>query len=308
MGGEAAGESSFCSTRSPPPMHSTSPPDLDENVVKALAAAATPLSSSLIHKALPVGGRPALKALKPVLERLAVEGRIVKAGPRTDKFIPAPAEQWAQRTVLAALARGPQTDAKLKSALTAAFDKLRPAALQSLIAAGTVFRHPPKTKAGKPSYALQPADPVPYLDKALQKLIAGTVALGFANDVVRAAIVRHLGGAAPVVATQGTPTVPHDAGGDAEHPVIAEMLRLDPRTAGGASIPLARLRHALRTALADGAAFDAAVLALARSGRVELQSHAWPARLSDAERAELIANGQGGWFETIALRIGAQTS
>src|SRR5215469_15256297 len=68
-----------------------------------------------------------------------------------------------------------------------------PRALQSLLAelveTGKAYRHPTRTKAGKPVYALHPADPAEFLANDLDKLIAAVAAKGFAaNDVRRAAV------------------------------------------------------------------------------------------------------------------------
>ncbi len=79
------------------------------------------------------------------------------------------------------------------------------------------------------------------------------------------------------------------------------MSRIEPRINEGAAVGLVRLREAL-AADYDKPGFDAAILALARSGVVELQSHAWPARLTAEERSLLIDNGHGGWFDSAALQ------
>jgi hypothetical protein len=36
---------------------------------------------------------------------------------------------------------------------------------------------------------------------------------------------------------------------------------------------------------------------------VQLQSHAWPGRLSDSEKNALIPNGRGSFFDAIGLRL-----
>ena len=67
------------------------------------------------------------------------------------------------------------------------------------------------------------------------------------------------------------------------------------------AVSIARLRETL-SGRYDKGSFDAAMLSLLKRGILELQSHAWPARLTSEEQRELIDNGQGGWFDSAALR------
>ena len=50
------------------------------------------------------------------------------------------------------------------------------------------------------------------------------------------------------------------------------------------------------------AAFDQAVLSLYRDGRVYLDRHDHPLRLSDAERRDLVFDGEGNYYVGITLR------
>ena len=68
----------------------------------------------------------------------------------------------------------------------------------------------------------------------------------------------------------------------------------------GALIDLADLR---RAAGLPKTTFDKAVLALARSGRIQIQSHSLPASLTAAEREELIPNGRGSYFLAAGIRL-----
>lgn len=264
--------------------------DVAVNIVKVLTAATTPLASTAILKALPVGGRPKPKALSTLLTELVDQGRIVRGGSSTAKFISAPADAWAQRALLAALTQGARTESKLKSALPGGFDRLLPAALRSLTETGKAHRHPPLKKGGLPAYALQPADPADYLAKDLEKLIAAVAAKGFTLAQVRGGARRLLGDSAD------------EAGIAREDPVLAALRRIDPRTDQGAAVSVPRLREALIAELPRKGDFDAAILALADRGILELQTHAWPARLNERERELLVENGRGGWFDQVSLR------
>jgi hypothetical protein len=145
---------------------------------------------------------------------------------------------------------------------------------------------------------LRAADLLASVGPELDRLVAGFAARGLSVQSVQAAMRRHLGAApeqpAPPEALRAPGTVAADA-------VIAAMHRLEPRVNEGAAVAIARLREAL-TPLCDKASFDAALLTLLERGLVELQSHAWPARLTAEDKALLIDNGQGGWFDSAALR------
>jgi hypothetical protein len=147
--------------------------------------------------------------------------------------------------------------------------------------------------------ALRSTDLLASVGPELDRLVAGFAARGLSVESVQAAMRRHLGAAAPQQpappeASRAPGTAPADA-------VIAAMHRLEPRVNEGAAVAIARLREAL-TPLCDKASFDAALLTLLERGLVELQSHAWPARLTAEDKALLIDNGQGGWFDSAALR------
>jgi hypothetical protein len=169
--------------------------------------------------------------------------------------------------------------------------------LQLMVNDGSVVHVTGKTDA----YAmpLPTADPLALLSSQLDQLIAGFVARGQPREAVAAAARRHLGVRDPA---QPPPTVSSSgaSGGLPAETLIAAMHRLEPRVNEGAAVSIARLREAL-TPGCDKTTFDAALLALLARGVVELQSHAWPARLTAEEKSLLIDNRQGGWFDSAAL-------
>lgn len=270
------------------------PSEVALNVIKVLSLATTPLGAAAIAKALPVGGRPTPKALQPLLAQLVADGQLLCTSDSPTRYISAPPEAWAQRVVLAALSKAPQPESRLKTALTRFFERLLPTALTALTETGKAYLHPARSKAGKPVYALRPADPAEFLANDLDKLIAAVAAKGFAADDVRRAAVRLLTGEP----SAKRDTRPHDA----EARVLDGLYRLDPRSDLGAAVPVAHLREALRETLPAKAEFDSALLTLAKRGVLELQSHAWPARLTEDERERLVDNGHGGWFDSVSLR------
>ena len=254
--------------------------DLQANILKVLSAGGSPLSSSKIAKALPVGGRPSPAVLQALLVQLAEQGVLARTPGKTDKFVASPVESWAR---------------------------------------------------GKPADGVTQPDPLPHLEKALDALLAAVEAKGFPAAAVRAAALRHLGAGPPgkaataparVPATTAPataapapsspsplspaplstpPPVPAAAGGLSPDAIIAAMGLAEPRVQDGAAVSIARLREMLG-ARQDKKSFDDAVLTLAKRGVLELQSHAWPARLTVEQQQQLIDNGRGGWYDSAALQ------
>jgi hypothetical protein len=284
--------------------------DLQANILKVLSAGGPPLTPPKIARALPVGGRPPLKLLRSLLAQMAAAGRLERLPGKTDRYIAAPAEAWARSTLLEMLRFGPQTGAKLEKSLTVHHAHLATDLLAALIDSGQVFRHPAPSKAGKSAFALTPPDPLPYLAGALDRLQRAVEEKGFAPAAVRAAVLRHLGASEFTSAARGagdadakaTPKpAPKNAAGLSPETVVEAMGRVEPRVNDGAAVPIARLRDMLG-AQHDKKSFDEAMLLLAARGIIELQSHAWPARLTAEQQKLLIDDGHGGWFDSAALQ------
>lgn len=273
-------------------------PELEANIVKVMTATHRPMAAAGILKALPVGGRPKLKVLKEWLARMERDGAVASVPRQSDKYVNGSVAGWVPHAVMAELASGPQTKPKLLKLVTVSHAGLLDETLASLVGSGTVHLHPPLTKAGKPAYGLGAPDPIAYVAKDIEKLLKTAVSKGFSVAAVRQALRRYFsdGGAQGTTAT--APEVSSAISPDA---VVAAMRRLEPRIDHGAAVPIGKLRSALGD-LGAKDVFDAALIALAASGVLELQSHAWPERLSSGEREALVSNGRGGWFDSAALR------
>jgi hypothetical protein len=271
-------------------------PELKSNIVKALSAGEKPMAAPAILKALPVGGRPKPKVFGELLAQLEREGVLVSVPSRSRKYVPGPIDVWVRRAVLKALATAPQPEAKLLKLVTAANAEVLANVLASLRAQEEIHVHPPLTKSGKPSFGLSPADPIPYIAKDVDKLLTAAVKKGFSMAELRDALIRYLG--------HGTRTPAAET--IAVEEIIASMRLLDPRVDHGAAVPIGKLRESLAEKCSKQE-FDRVLVELSASGRLELQSHAWPERLSEQERAMLIANGRGGWFDSVALGTRSQS-
>jgi hypothetical protein len=273
------------------------PPETESNVIKALATFDVQVAISAIVKCLPVGGRPSAADLRPLIDKLVADGRMLQTSSSPPKYIGAPIELWAQRAILASLAKGPQTEAKLKAKLTVPFEHALPLALKELVRAGRIFRHPPTSKAGKPAYANFPPDPAKFLSADLEKLISKVASLGFEVSEVKQSAIGLLSQSRQATGTFGSPQRNQE-----KSSLLERLCALDPRVRGGASVSIRNLRASMQDVFLTKADFDETLIALAREGVIEMQSHAWPARLTETERLLLVENDRGGWFDSVALR------
>jgi hypothetical protein len=263
--------------------------DLDVMLETALARAGTPLTAAAVRKALPAGQKPSLREVLSRLSALVDGGRLHAWPGKGAKFSSVAAPRYASDRILAALAQGPLTEAEIKRRVPAAAKPLVKAALADLVDARRVWRHP--KRASKSRCALTPPDPLDYLPDEIEAVFKKLAKLGFSQDALRAALRRYATAYEPKPAPAEGELIP------------AAMLRLNPQAAHGALVYVASLRAALADHFQDKASFDAAVRALAERGKVQLQSHAWPGRLSAEERQALIDDGRGGYVDAVGLRL-----
>jgi hypothetical protein len=264
--------------------------DLDELIETVLARAPEPLSRTAILKALPVGKKPSQKLLKASIDELVLARRIHAWAGKTAKYWRVEAQSFARAQILRALAGGPLLEAEIKQrAGTAVTLKTMKSALAALVTEQKVGKH---AKANR--YGLGDPNASDYLrievTKVLQQL---EKRMGFSASELRVALRRY----ADSVGDDASST----NGGVEE--ILAAMVRLNPQATHGALIYVAALRAALSRQFSDKDSFDRAVLGLAQAGKVQLQSHAWPSRLSDPEKHTLIPNDQDGFFDAIGLRL-----
>jgi len=265
--------------------------DLDELIETALARAAEPLSFTAVLKALPAGRKPDQKALKVHLDALAETGRIHRWRGKTTKFWGISQQSFVTDQVLQALAAGPLTQSQIIRQARKSPQVMVRAVLTALVRDKTVRKHPKFGK--KQPFGLRPPDAVDYLPAGIETLFKQLEKKGFERSELHAALRRYAG---------GSKVGPAPAGNGAEE-ILAAMTRLNSQASRGALVFVTDLRASLRQQLQDKDSFDRAVLELAQQGKVQLQSHPWPGRLSDTEKHALVPNGRGGFFDAIGLRL-----
>lgn len=201
------------------------------------------------------------------------------------------AEELARETLLRYLAQRPHTRAELlrkaKSTLAGFSEERQKQLLAQLVREEHVQELPPLLGGRTKFYSAKPANPRDYLEDALKKL--GKKLACSREDILRAAGLLN---DAPAAVPQNS----------ANESLLTRMVQIKLAAAQGGLVPLNELWHSLRTEGWDKTSFDRAVLHLAESYRVALQRHNFPNSLSEAERAELVADQLGNYYVGISLR------
>jgi hypothetical protein len=269
----------------------TADQDLDVLLETVLARAVEPLSLTAVLKALPAGKKPAQQTVKAHLDELATAGRIHRWRGKTMKFWGVSQKRFVRDQVLQALAMGPLVQSEINRRARKSPQALVKAVLAELVGDKTVRKHPRLGK--RQPFGIGPPDAVDYLSVGIGTMFKQLNKKGFESSELHAALRRYV---------DGIEACPGLAGNGAEE-ILAAIPRLNSQASRGALVYLTDLRAALTQQLQDKDAFDRAVLELARQGKVQLQSHPWPGRLSDSDKHALVPNGRGGFFDTIGLRL-----
>jgi hypothetical protein len=296
----------------------------------AIETAGAPLSASAIGKKLPRHLKRDAKTLAVLLDEHAAHGRLHRfaKGRATSYGLDAPHE-FARKAVLDAVSEGPRTWAELKKtpALKAAAKLMaaRPldAARDELVREGRFYQWPKAGGKGgrSPRFCTRPADPRPYLNKALDAFrkelakVAGSLSgAGVTREAVERAAVAMLGEALGAGAPAAGPVLevieevaPQSIAGP---PVASDLAALvldrmnleDPGAATGAPVSIRALRRALAFQLPEWAGFEETLVGLAEAGLVALHRHDHPAGITGAERAELVPDGRGGYYVAVSRR------
>ena len=270
-------------------------------------AAVEALSPQALAKLLPASHKVSAKALLPVLEECVENGTFHRIPPATAKGKPrywhADVMEYGNRAIIKALgSKGPQTAANLKKAAKGLSDVQFRQVFDSLVGSRAVHRHPPLGKSRKELFGSRPPSPEKYLQEIgtqLTKIVGQLTAANVPRDELRRALVQ-------IAEAAGIPfsgQLPRDGASTVTQPALVDLIALmksiEPRAERGALVGSRDLRRAARL---DKAAFDRAVLELARQGRVSLHRHDYAGGLSPTEQDELVTDGAGKYYAGIALR------
>ncbi len=267
--------------------------------MKGLNRAEAPQTPSSIRKALPGPYRRRVHRISEILEELVAEGRVYRFAPyrgKAHRYWTYDLETYASTVIERALTT-PRTfkelDSLVEKPLADCSQKRRRQILDGLVRNGRVWALPKIPRSRTERYATEPPDPRDYLRASvnhLRRQIDQTAErlrhFGVPEDRTRAAALELLG----VEGKSSFSEEPEDSA-----VIVQELARLQAHERGGL-VPVSKLRDNLRDRLPDKDGFDRAVLELARAKRVALHPHDYPAGVSEAERAEMVTDGQGNYY------------
>ncbi len=89
---------------------------------------------------------------------------------------------------------------------------------------------------------------------------------------------------------------------DLEHQILEQLRRLSADLRHGGLVSTRELRGTLPRFAHEHAAFDRALLRLAKDGRVWLFRHDFPASLTESERKAMVTDGRGNYYNGISFK------
>jgi hypothetical protein len=290
--------------------------EVGARLLEAVSRLVEPETAVQIRKRLPQSCQRDAKILDGLLTAMASSGgphRYAKG--KTVRYHAEPPDLPIGRAILADVGDRPLTWTELKKlpALkkagkwvgTKELDRAR----DGLLRAGRIHKWPKLGPVKSVRFATRPAsleDPADFVGPLVDKFqielkaLARALAKGGATQVqVEQAAHRLLPWVDPL------PSV--TAGLEPKDSVLEQVLlealaEADPASANGAPVSLARLRARVAHPLTEKAIFDGTVWRLGLRGLVSLQRHDFPAGCTEAERAAMVPDRQGGYYTTISRR------
>lgn len=241
------------------------------------------------------------RELNPLLQACVAEGKVFLLPAATPRGAPRYAafdlQAFRRRQIVQAASSGtPQTAAQLKKSVKGISDAEFASLLAALLAEHVLYRHPPYGIRKQEAFACQPPQPELYLAEwraPLAKLVTELTSAGIDRQQLTQAFAR-------LLEDVGLPLTLHSSPRTAAVPDLLSLMRqIEPAADQGALVTFRELR---RAAPLDKGTFDAAVLELARQGRLMLHRHDHPAGLAPRERDQLVTDGAGNYYVGAAIR------
>jgi hypothetical protein len=264
--------------------------ELDGLIRRAAEQAGEALSASGLRKALPKAYRVSADRLRTRLHALVAEGSLHAWPGRPARFAAHGFDSYVEAHIVEVLGRHPDmTTAEIVRHVPSQARRRVPKALEQLLLAGRVHRHPPKGR--RHPFGLQPADALEYLRPPLEELLARMKRQGFEHDALLEALQRYAG---------GPPAALHPD--DEADAVLEAIVELNPDARHGAMVYIPHLRYALSGRLRDKLSFDRVLLSLLARGKLQAQSHPAPGQLRPGEKEAMVPDGRGGHYMVVSLR------
>ncbi len=275
---------------------------LSAAVRSALVRLVRPVTAVQLARELAPMYRARPADVKIVLDALAEEGTAWRWRPgAVDYYCGFDPHIAAQVRILEQLRDGDRTASELAARMTllpgyGTSLKHVTGHLGPLLATGRVFEHPPASGKGPVRYSLRAPALDAYLDDAVRELIRVADRLGRPIAVVYRSLGQRLGLTPSRIESAGgsEPGLPNH-----EALILEAMVLVEPRAVERALVSLRDLRRAVFLSKAE---FDAAVLGLARKGRVALHFHDFPASLGPEERDALVQDERGTFYVGVVLK------
>jgi hypothetical protein len=237
------------------------------------------------------------KIIQSALEELIGTGRAHVWQPgKTPHFCLFKPRDAAVDMIVRALADGPLTEKELITWVRKKLPGYQAKHLREHISQSDgIFEHPKHGKV-KTRYGLRPAEPGPYLIKAVQEVLSVHKLLApfhVSFEAIHDALWHELGlkhGERALIQERPQAGRPSR---EAQPLILEGITRLQPHGQRRALVSIRELRRSVGLAKS---VFDEAVLSLALQGKVALHHHDFPASLSPDERDELVRDEQGTYY------------
>ncbi len=193
--------------------------------------------------------------------------------------------------------------------------------LEHLVGLGRLHRLPGRPRERASRFSAVPPDPKDALERCVADFLQGLDREVVRLEAIGIAAVRSYAAARELLLGHpllggpfhGPPNAPDTGSGTCsesrrltgsvleDH--LLEVLRgLTRARRHGGLVAVRELREAIGDRCPDKSAFDTALGGLARSDRVWLYRHDFPASLSPAERAGMVVDGHGNYYNGVSLR------
>lgn len=245
-----------------------------------------------------------IETVETTLNDLVAEGRLYLWQPgKTPYFCVSEPGKTAVETVLNALAAGPLAEKELIGLVRKRLPGYRTKDLREHLShSKQVYEHPKYGKA-RVKYGLEPPEPGPYLDKAVQEIRAVQRLLApfhMSLDDIHQALGRELELEPESRVTPRERSHEETDSRDTGPMILEGIARLQPPGQRRALVSIRELRRSVEL---SKIVFDKAVLSLALQGKVALHHHDFPSGLSLEERDELVRDEQGTYYVGIVPKV-----
>lgn len=293
------------------------PPETGTVILRVLQNSREPLTIERIRKALPRPYRIGREAILSIIQQQVQTGASFEwpAKGSKERYWAQGFEAYVRSGVVEVLKSGPLSLPQLRRKLgktpfgspKVLVEQTCKMLLHGLLEERILFKYPIAPGMRAVRYGVTPPDPKPYMGKLKKEFEALCSRLKDAgvtpDDVLHAATELLLPGRRDTTvlgqATSSPPDVPPIQ--EAENHILQKILEIEPAATQQVLVSIRKLRNAMALSKQG---FDQAILGLAKQGKIFLHRHVYPSEMTEAEREQTVADGQGNYYVGIVLRNG----